>query len=277
MGLTLVTGGTGHLGEALVRELEGRGKRLRLLTRRPRPDADTDWALGDLATGEGLAEALQGVDAVIHAATLSPIARRGGMALSDLFSSPSTVDVDGTRRLLEAAGAAKVDHFLFVSIAGLEHSPLPYSKVKLAGERLVRESSLPWSVVRATPFYYLLADLLDGLRGWPLWPLPNAVCNPVDVTDVAAYLADCLDAGPSGMCHPIGGPELMPLPDYARQFQEARGARRPILPLPVSKKTALGIGVADEPDARRGRVTWRDWLARHDVHDGAGTKARSGP
>lgn len=239
----LVTGGTGHLGRALVRELAGRGKRLRLLTRRPRSDPAVEWALADLATGEGVPQAMAGVDAVIHAATFSPMAQRGSMALSDLFSSPSAVDVDGARRLIEAAGTARVRHFLFVSIAGLEHSPLPYSKVKLAAERLVRASSLPWSVVPAAPF------------------------NPVDVADVAPYLADCFDEGPLGMRPAIGGPELMPLADYARQFQQSRGFHRPILPLPASKTTAIGLGMVDPAQGRAGSVTWRDWLASHPADD----------
>jgi uncharacterized protein YbjT (DUF2867 family) len=198
------------------------------------------------------------------------------MALSDFFSSPSAVDVDGTRRLIEAASAAQVSHFLFVSIAGLEHSPLPYSKVKLAAERLVRDSALPWSVVPAAPFFYLLAGMLDGLRGLPVWPLPAAPFNPVDVSDVAPYLADCFDEGPGGMRPPIGGPELMPLTDYGRQFQQARGFHRPILPLPASQTTAVGMGMVDPAKGRLGTMTWHEWLAAHPAGQAPGLK-RAGP
>src|SRR5215211_4383534 len=114
----LVTGGTGHLGRDLVKQLTGQGRPVRILARTPGRDPGVEWAQGDLATGAGLDEAVAGVQTIIHAATLSPIARRGSMRLTDLFGSPSTVDVDGTRRLLQAAKRAAVEHFIYVSIAG---------------------------------------------------------------------------------------------------------------------------------------------------------------
>ncbi|TIT41466.1 MAG: NAD-dependent epimerase/dehydratase family protein, partial [Mesorhizobium sp.] len=86
MAKILVTGGTGHLGHDLVPALTASGHTVRLLAREARLDRAVEWALGDLATGEGIDEALGGVDTVIHAATLSPIARRG-MRPIDFFSS----------------------------------------------------------------------------------------------------------------------------------------------------------------------------------------------
>jgi uncharacterized protein YbjT (DUF2867 family) len=181
--------------------------------------------------------------------------------LSDLFSSPSTVDVGGTRRLLDAAARAGVQHFLHVSIVGLEGASLPYSRVKLAGERLVRESPLPWSVVRATPYYYLLAKMLGGLRRLPVWPLPTHRWNPVDTTDVADYLIECLDDGRRGMREEIGGPEDLSLVEMAREFQLARGLRRPILPIPLPLRMARNMGFVGS-GARRGGKTWTTWLGK---------------
>jgi uncharacterized protein YbjT (DUF2867 family) len=257
----LVTGGTGHLGRDLVRRLVQERHRVRVFARSPGPATDVEWAIGDLATGNGLAAALRDVHTVINAATCSPIARRGSVRPVDFFKSPSAVDVEGTNRLLALCERAGVQHFLHVSIVGLDDSSLPYARVKLAGERLVRESSLSWSVVRAMPFYYLLERLLDGLRWLPIWPVPKTVFNPVDTSDVAACLVQCAFDGKRGMRSEIGGPEDLNCAEFARQYQELRGVHRPILPVRVSAKTARGMGfvVAQGP---RGALSWSTWLGR---------------
>lgn len=268
--LILVTGGTGHLGRHLVSRLLEQGRDVRILARKPGADPRVQWARGDLATGNGLPEACGGARTVIHAATFSPIARRGGRMMPvDFFRSPPEVDVAGTRRLLEAAKAAGVAHFIHASIVGLDDARLPYSKVKLAGEKLVRESSVPWSVVRATPFFYLLHGMLEGMRWLPVWPLPEAPMQPVDTTDVAAYLAECVDDGKRGMREEIGGPDLLPCAELARAYQSARGIRRPIWRLPVSGRTARSLGLCPAI-GRRGRITWAAWLASRPQTRGSG-------
>ncbi|RUW99019.1 MULTISPECIES: NAD(P)H-binding protein [unclassified Mesorhizobium] len=259
MAKILVTGGTGHLGHDLVPALTASGHTVRLLAREARLDRAVEWALGDLATGEGIDEALGDVDTVIHAATLSPIARRG-MRPIDFFSSPSDVDVEGTRRLLAASQRANVSHFIFVSIVGLDFSTLPYSRVKLAGEQLVRESPLSWSVIRATPFFYLLAQMLAGLRWLPVWLLPTSPSNPVDTRDVARYLAQAVSDGERGVRPQIGGPEVMPFSTFARQYRDVLGLRRLILPFPVSRKISLALGLV-ETSERLGERTWKAWLS----------------
>jgi uncharacterized protein YbjT (DUF2867 family) len=258
-GIVLVTGATGHLGRDLVRCLVAEHRNVRLLARKPGTETAVQWVKGDLATGEGLREALEGVASVVNAATFSPIARSGRVRFADLFSSPSSVDVDGTQRLLDAAVHAGVQHFLHVSIVGLEGASLPYAQVKLAGEHLVRQSSISWSVVRATPFFYLLANLLAGQRRLPVWPLPTSRWNPVGTTDVAEYLAECLNDGQRGMRREIGGPEDLSFIEMARLFQRSRGLRRPILPIPVSVRMAHRMGFA-RSEGRRGKTTWSDWL-----------------
>jgi uncharacterized protein YbjT (DUF2867 family) len=259
MAITLVTGGTGHLGRDLVLQLLARRHTVRVLARTPGRESNVQWAKGDLVTGEGLREAVDGVQTVIHAATLSPIARRGSIRLSDLFTTPASVDVHGTLHLLEAAERAKVAHFLHVSIVGLDDSPLPYSRVKLAGERLVRHSRLSWSVIRAAPFYYLLERILANLRWLPLWPLPDAPFDPVDTSDVAPYLVECVEDGRRGVREEIGGPDTLRFVEFARQYQDARGFRRPILALHPSAIRARKMGFVLS-NGRRGRKTWRTWL-----------------
>lgn len=258
MSKILVTGGTGHLGRDLVPALTGAGHAVRLLARKAGQDRSVEWAPGDLATGDGIDEALRGIDTVIHAATLSPIARRG-MRLVDFFSSPSSVDIDGTRHLLAAAQRSGVSHFIFVSIVGLEFSTLPYSRVKLAGERLVRKSSVPWSVIAATPFYYLLAQMLGRLKWLPVWPLPTSPSNPVDTRDVARYLAEAVTDGKRGVRPAIGGPDTMPFSDFARQYRDALGLRRLVLPLPIGRKMSFKMGLVETAE-RLGERTWKAWL-----------------
>lgn len=259
MAKILVTGGTGHLGRDLVPALAATGHDVRLLARQAQSDKSVEWAVGDLSTGAGLDGALRGIDTVIHAATLSPIARRG-MRLADLFSSPADVDVEGTRRLLAASQAAGISHFIFVSIVGLEGCSLPYSRVKLAGEGLVRASPLAWSVIRATPFYYLLAQMLEGLKRLPVWPLPTSPSNPVDTRDVAQYVAQAVSDGGRGMRPEIGGPELMPFSTFARQYRDRLGLRRLVMPLPVSRKMSLAMGLVETTE-HLGRRRWLDWLS----------------
>jgi uncharacterized protein YbjT (DUF2867 family) len=257
----LVTGGTGHLGRDLVDRLVRNGHRVRVFARSPGRATNVEWAIGDLATGEGLRPALQDVDTVIHAATCSPIARRGTPRPIDFFKSPTAVDVDGTERLLALSRDANIRHFLHVSIAGLDAASLPYGRVKLAGERLVRKSPLPWSVVRAMPFYYLLEKMLAALAWSPVWPLPRTAFNPVDTSDVADYLAQCASDGPRGMRAEIGGPEDLPFAEFGRQYQRARGIHRPILPLPLSGASARGMGLVVS-DGVRGKLSWSAWLGQ---------------
>ncbi|WP_298884722.1 NAD(P)H-binding protein [uncultured Bradyrhizobium sp.] len=259
MTVTLVTGGTGHLGRDIVERLVCGGHRVRLLARSPGRRSDVEWAIGDLSTGAGVREALQDVDTVIHAATYSPIARRGGVRPIDFFKSPPTVDVEGTERLLSFCQQQSVRHFLHVSIVGLDDATLPYAKVKLAGERLVRASSLSWSVVRAMPFYYLLDKMLAGLAWLPVWPAPTTLFNPVDTSDVADHVVTCAFDGVRGERAEIGGPEDLSLATLAGQYRDARGLHRRILPIALSEAKARGMGFVVSQGVR-GRLSWADWL-----------------
>ncbi|OAF02326.1 epimerase [Bradyrhizobium centrolobii] len=261
MALTLVTGGTGHLGQDIVHRLVRDGHRVRVFARSPGTRSDVEWAIGDLATGAGLREALQGVDMVINAATYSPIARRGGVRPVDFFRSPSAVDVEGTERLLSLCQDVSVQHFLHVSIVGLESATLPYARVKLAGERLVRASATPWSVVRAMPFYYLLDSMLSNLAWLPVWPVPTTLFNPVDTSDVADHVVTCAFDGERGERAEIGGPQDISLVALAGQYRDARGLSRKILPLALSQAKAQGMGFVVSRGVR-GRLSWADWLRR---------------
>ena len=123
-------------------------------------------------------DAVAGVDVIVHAATNSPAAQRGRFALRDFFGSPSDVDVDGTSALLDAAGAAGVAHFVHVSIVGLEHlRRLPYSSRKPEAERLVRDSSVPSTILRATACYWLLERMFSNMLWSARASPPNRHCG----------------------------------------------------------------------------------------------------
>jgi uncharacterized protein YbjT (DUF2867 family) len=264
MSTVLVTGGTGHLGRDLIPELQRAGHRVRALTRRPSQDGETAWIVGDLSTGMGLDEAMAGVDVVLNAATNSPMAQRGGLRLRDFFRTPSDVDLQGVRRLVESAKRAGVRRFLHVSIVAIDRANYPYGHVKAAGERLVRESDLDWTVVRATPFYYLIAGWLSGLARMPVWPLPARLpFQPCDTADFATYLARCVDDGGRGMRQDFGGPQALTIGEIARQYQAARAIKRPIVPLPLGPLAGmLQPMFPTAPQGVRGTTTWSAWLNR---------------
>jgi hypothetical protein len=184
----LLTGGTGHLGRAIAAGLTREGHRVRILARRPGDDPGVEWVQGDLSAAPDLGPALAGVDAVVHAATDSPAARRGGFRPLDPVRSPTGVDIDGTAALLAAAAKAPVGHFLHVSITGLGQAARisPYARVKLAAEELVMTSSVPWSILRASGFHWLLERMLARMARRPVLVLPGDLhMQPVDSDDVA--------------------------------------------------------------------------------------------
>jgi uncharacterized protein YbjT (DUF2867 family) len=259
----LVTGGTGHLGRDLVGALRDR-YRVRVLTRAVGQDPAVEWVRGDLGTGDGVAEAVQGARIIVHAATFSPAARRGFLLPVDFFRSPRGVDVDGTSRLIDAVRAAGVEHFLYVSIVGVERAPVPYLRLKLVAETLVRRSGMPWSIVRATSFFWLLDRMLAKMARLPVWPLPvDLAVQPCDTGDFAGYLVECLTAGPGGDREDFGGPEVLTLGEVVEQFQDARGLHRPIQRVPLPSAATRVANALTCPNGRRGLTTWSEWLSQH--------------
>jgi uncharacterized protein YbjT (DUF2867 family) len=266
----LVTGGTGHLGRKVVELLVREGHPVRVLARTPGTDPAVRWIQGDLATGAGVSEAVAGVDAVVHAATNSPAARRGRFALRDLVRSPTDVDIGGTNTLIRAAAHASVGHLVYVSIVGLDHTArLPYSRVKLRAEAFVRSGGVPWSIVRATPFYWLAERLIEGALSRPLALLPRDVrWQFVDSDEFARFVVTCVDDGHRGERMDYAGPETATLREMAEQYMAVHGIDKRIreVPLPSRIERALTTGNTSA-GGHRGTTTWLEWLARHDDRD----------
>ncbi|MGI5405062.1 SDR family oxidoreductase [Streptomyces sp. CA-135486] len=263
MDTVLITGGAGHLGRDVVAALKS-AYQVRVLARSPVRDSGVESISGDLATGTGIPESVAGAQVVVHAATLSPAARRGYLLPTDLWRSPLQVDVDGTRRLVQEARRAGVGHFVHVSIVGVDRSGLPYMRVKRAAEELVRAGGVPWSILRATQFHWLADRMLGKASKMPMLALPGALwTQPVDSHDFAAYVADRVQEGPGGDCQEFGGPEVLELRDLVRQWQQARGRRFRMLEIPAPARFQQAARDMTTPNGRLGHTTWSDWLHTH--------------
>lgn len=242
-----VTGGTGLLGRAVVRLLRDAGRRVRVVSRRPAPAGqDRDgWATADLRTGEGVAAALAGSAAVVHCATTG---RRGQ-------------EVAFARMLVEAGAP----HLLYVSIVGVDRVPLGYYRGKLAAERLIESSGLPYTILRATQFHDLVRTLLAWAAKAPVMLVPGIRVQPVDVGDVAARLAELAAGEPGGRVPDLGGPAVRDFRELAAAYLRATGRRRPVgtLRLPGSTFRAFRDGGHLAPDHAAGAVTFEEYLTAH--------------
>ena len=264
MDTVLITGGTGHLGRDLVSRLKG-SYRIRVVARSAGSDPDVEWIRGDLATGEGIADAVAGTQTLIHAATLSPAARRGFFVPKDLWTSPSEVDREGTSRLLDLAAAAGVGHILYVSIVGIDRPRVPYLRRKLEAEYLVRQGPIPWSIARATQFHWLLDRMFGKMARLPLVPLPDLQVEPVDTTDFADYLVESVGQGPDGRLDDFGGPEVLTFSEAFDQWRHIRdgSVRTMRVPLPAAATNAAAAMSLSDPSSRHGTITWAEWLRTH--------------
>jgi uncharacterized protein YbjT (DUF2867 family) len=251
----LVTGGAGRLGRLVVKHLSQAGYFVRGMSRRPSPGEDwpgAEWKQADLKTGAGLSRAVQGMDVVVH------LAAKGSWQ----------VDVEGTRRLLEAARQAHVSHVVFISIVGIDRVPWAGGKAKLAGEDLIEHSGIPWSILRATQFHYGIDFLLHLLTRLPLVAFVPAglLLQPVAEEEVAQRLVEIVQTGPSGRLPDMGGPQVYTSGELARIWLRQRGVHRAIIPifLPGKMASRLRQGGNTCPQQATGTVSWEAWLQHHE-------------
>lgn len=243
MTTTLVTGATGTLGTPTVLRLRAAGHDVRALSRRTGPGLTT----GDLVAGAGVDRALAGADTVVHLAT----APRG------------KGDVEAARTLLRAAADAHVRHLVLISIVGIDGIPLAYYRDKVVIEWLVRESGVPFTVLRATQFHGFVEALFTAQRALPVVVAPAFTVQPIAVEEVADRLMELASDGPAGRVPDIGGPEQRTVPELARLWRGAMGGRRPVLPFVLPGKTFAGYrsGAGLVPGTPYGRLTFADHLA----------------
>jgi uncharacterized protein YbjT (DUF2867 family) len=259
----LVTGGTGSsLGSRVVDRLNEAGEDVaRVMSRERRANT----VRGDLLTGEGLEEAVEGVTTIIHCAS------------SPVFKTRQ-VDVEGTRRLLQVAARAGVSHVVFISIVGVERNPyLPYYRHKHEAERVVERSGLPWTTLRATQFHEFVLRQVRLLELGPVVLVPKGfVLQPIETGEVADRLVELALSAPAGRVPDVGGPEVKTFANLARSYQRVAGQRRRLVEVPLPGKTARAVrqGAQTSPQRRYGKTTWEEFLRRTDPSSETGQTRR---
>ena len=179
---------------------------------------------------------------------------------------------------MQKAYEAGVQHVVYISIVGIDRIPFPYYKSKLAVEEIIKQSGVPWSILRATQFHYFVDLLLQVLTKLPLVTIvpTDFKGQTIDVSEVTSHLCSVVAAGPSGRLPDLGGPEVLTLGEMAKAWLKQRGMRRVIVPLWIPGRVAQGFRrgyntCPEEPE--HGSITWSKWLQKH--YDGGangGTK-----
>ncbi|MBG0830580.1 SDR family oxidoreductase [Planomonospora sp. ID67723] len=244
----LVTGGTGTLGRHVVDRLAAAGRPVRVLSRTRGP------YIGDLSTGAGLAEALDGVRTVVHLAS-DPL-KRGA-------------DVEGARRLIAAAAGGT--HLVYISIVGVDRHPYSYYRAKYEVETMIERSGLPYTILRAVQFHDLVLSAARALARLPIVPVPAGMSfQPVEAGEVAARLAELALGEPAGRVPDMGGPEILGAAEIARIYLGSAGRRRPVLPVPIPGRVAAAFrrGVHLAPAHRDGRTTFARFLVASSERSG---------
>ena len=205
---TLITGAGGQLGSPTLAAVKAAGQEAVGTSSSGRPGL----LPVDLFTGDGLDEALRGVDTIIHCA-----------------HTGSSRDLRLARNLVAAAQHADIRHMVLISIVGIEDLPLTYYNQRLAIEKIVQGSGVPFTLQRATQFHSLIAGLFAAQRHLPVVLAPAARFQTIAVTEVAGQLARLASGAPRGRVADIGGPEQLGIGQMYRQWRTARGGRRPWL------------------------------------------------
>lgn len=240
-----VAGATGNIGSLTVAALQAAGHDVVPISR----------ARGvDLLQGEGLDDALTGVDTVIDTTNCSATDRDEAVAW---FGTT-------TRNLLAAGERAGVGHHVLLSILGVDRvEGNAHYAGKREQERLVAEGRVPWTVVRATQFH----DFAAMVSGWTeqdgAAPIAPLLVQPIAPADVAAVLAETAAGAPQGGHIDIAGPAPQDLVDMARRTHLARGHTVDLVP---TWSSIFGLEMAGNvllpgENARLAPTTFEEWLA----------------
>ncbi len=243
----LVIGGSGLIGSKLMEVLRDRGHVG--LAASPSTGVNT-------LTGEGLGEAMQGVEVVV-----------------DVANSPSFEDAAAMkffqtsgRNLLRAEADAGVQHHVALSVVGTERLlSSGYFRAKLAQEELIKTSQIPYAIVRATQFFEFVSAIADSATEGNTVHLPPAMMQPIVSDDVAKFLADLVVQRPLNESIEIAGPELIRMDDLVRRYLTAHADDRQVIADPRSRY--FGIDVDDHSlvpskSPRLGSTRFEDWLSR---------------
>ncbi|MFD5864453.1 SDR family oxidoreductase [Agromyces sp. NPDC127015] len=240
-----VAGGTGTVGRHVVDVARERGHEVVVLTRS---------AGVDVISGEGLARALQGVDAVVDTSNVTTLDAKKAEAF---FTT-------GSRNLLAAEAAAGVPHHVLLSIVGIDRAPYGYYAAKLAQERVVEQGDVPWTIQRAMQFHEFAGQMLEGMSFAGVHLAPKVRTAPVAAREVGERLVALAEAGPAGHVADLAGPREERLEEMIRKLARAQGLRGPVLAvsLPGKQFAAMRSGVTlPGPGAVRATRTFDEWVA----------------
>jgi uncharacterized protein YbjT (DUF2867 family) len=241
----VVIGGTGLIGSKLVSRLRQKGHEV--VAASPNTGVNT-------ITGEGLAEALAGAQVVVDVAN------------SPSFEDKAALEFFQTsgRNLMAAEAAAGVGHHIALSVVGTERLlQSGYFRAKMAQEELIKASAIPYSILRATQFFEFMGAIAQsGTEGQTVRPSP-ALMQPIASDDVAAALAEVSVGPPVNGTIEVAGPEQQPQVELVRQFLEAKGDPRRVMPDIHARYFGLELddrSLNPGDGARLGPTRFADWL-----------------
>ena len=242
----VVVGGTGLIGSKVVEKLRAHG--YEAVAAAPTTGVNT-------VTGEGLVEALRGASVVV-----------------DVTNAPSWEDAavmnffeTSTRNLLSHEAAARVSHHVALSVVGSERMlESGYFRAKIAQENLIKSSSIPYSIARATQFFEFIEGIADFSTVGGVVRLPPALIQPMAADDVAAAVCRVAIGSPLNGAVEIGGPEKFRLYELVRRGLAARLDPRKVVADPQA--TYYGIHVNEttlipSAEAELGETRLDDWLS----------------
>jgi uncharacterized protein YbjT (DUF2867 family) len=241
----VVIGGNGRVGSKVVEKLGEHGH--------DAVAADLSTGVNTL-TGEGLAEALDGADVVV-----------------DVSNSPSFEDAavlefftTSTRNILAAEQAAGVGHHVALSVVGADRLPdSGYLRAKVAQEKLIEDSPVPYSIVRATQFYEFVNSIADAATEGDTVRLPDARIQPMAAEEVARAVGRIAVGTPAGGIVEIGGPEMFRFEELIRRGLSVHDDPRQVVADPDARY--FGTKLAETSllpgeDAQLGEIRFEDWL-----------------
>lgn len=210
MAKIVVIGGTGLIGSKVVAKLTEHGHEA--VAASPNTGVDS-------LTGEGVAEALVGANVVID------VSNSPSFAPDDVLEFFTT----STRNLLAAEAEAGVTHHVALTIVGTNRpQSIPYFAAKVAQEKLIRDSGIPYSLVHATQFFEFVGSIADISTDGNTVSLPGALIQPIAAEDVATAVARAAAGEPAGDFE-IAGPEAFGMDEFARRALAFRGDPRMVV------------------------------------------------
>jgi uncharacterized protein YbjT (DUF2867 family) len=243
----VVIGGSGLIGSKLVKKLREQGHEA--VAASPNSGVNS-------VTGEGLAEVLKGASVVVD---VSNAPSWEDKAVMEFFTT-------STRNLLTYEAAAGVGHHVALSVVGTERLlESGYFRAKIAQENLIKASSIPYSIVRATQFFEFVKGIADLSTDGNKVRLPSALIQPMAANDVAEAVGRIAVGPPVNGIVEVGGPEQFHLDELVRRDLAARKDPREVLADPHARY--YGIEVSERtlvPDnkARLGETRFETWLGR---------------